>query len=210
MAKITGHSYKNCKVTLNGYTSDALVADIIYNDDEINPPSLMQRIKNSKSSFYKPWYHIPETSGGKKIVGITRDIRFWPHIGFYQLPDNLLFIPLIAFRECLDKRTGEFTMPALYSNHTWRVENYRQIIRRYYDFTYETKGAYWTSETFGDKILKGIKLDGAYNKETAEIIKNEFFTIPHDENGKELEKEWNSCLVRDDVVTLKLDIGSLY
>ena len=209
MAKITGHSYINCKVQTGGLSYDGLMAQILYNEDEINPPSLTQRIKNSKSAFYHPSYKIPETSGGRRVVGVTRDVRFWPHIGSYYLPDSLIFIPLSAFRECLDKKTGVFTMPSIYSNHTWRVDNYRKVIRSFYDFTYETKGLYWSCKELGDQLLTGIKFDGAYNKETAKIIENEFYTIPH-ENGKELEREWSTCFVRDDIEKLILNIGYNY
>ena len=45
---------------------------------------------------------------------------------------------------------------------------------------------------------------------TADIIQTEFYTIPHDENGRELEREWSTCFVRDDIETLHIDIGSIY
>lgn len=211
MAKITGHSYENCIITLNGAVSRGLVARHLYNEDEINPPSLAQRMKNSRNQFYHPSYNIPETENGRSVVGFTREVTIWPYIGSYYLPDNLVFIPIAAFRECMDKSKNEFTLPSIYSKYTWRVENYRKITRSYNDYTLETLGGYWKcEEVFGDRILNGIKFDGAYNKETAKIIKNEFTTIPHGFDGKELASEWATCFVRDDVQTLRIDVGPAY
>ena len=206
MAKVTGHSYKTGVLTLDGVRRDVKIATFLYSNDDINPPSLLQRARNARDPFYRATYSIPESDGGLPVVALSRDVRIYSYIGNYVLPKSLLFIPISAFRPCIDKEKGTFKLPYIYDSGKWRVENYR-VVRKQVGYSqkisYETMGGVWVRQDTG-KRLADFTLNG---EEAAEIIKNEFYSIPHDADGKELDREWVSCFVRNDVGKMLIEFS---
>ncbi len=207
MAGVDGHHYTTGSISNDGYTQKVKIATYLFPNDAINPPGLFQRIRNSRNDYHYDTYDLPEVEGGLPVAALSRQVRLWPYKKIYHFPKSLMFIPIKAFKECmLDKARGDFKLPSIYCDSTWRVDHFRYTKKQISSYktctVYETQGAFWMSKETG-KTLAGFKLN---DPEAQEIIKNEFYTIPHDENGNELPEEWVSCFVREDVGKLIIQL----
>ena len=203
------NSYNPGTLNIGGRVTPIALAWSIHSDDEINPPSLLKRLRIKDEDKN---YHFPEEVDGKRLIGFEDQwARGWSHHGYYSLSKHISFIPF-HFLGIENDNYSRLYLPSLYTNDggkKWRVDFYKKEVVKQEAFTrivrFTVKGHLWIHTNLETKVetnLFDFKLFDSHAEKCIQIFAGKGISIDRFHWNKEVLEEfdgWRPCLVREDL-----------
>ena len=190
----------------NGIRTNIALGNYLVSDAEMNQPKglFKKPIKDSEKE-----YNILNTISNCKVIGFTHFCKGWSHHGYYNLPDNFLFLPVDFLNIAGDNKYGGAFLPKVYSSKKWHLDFYKVevvsngIIRTLRYTIYGNRWVYQKGDDGKPIDASNLSLFDSNAKEVIASFAGQLEYIHESGSWKKnvlsVLKGYHPCFIRDDI-----------